>query len=122
MPVHSCDNFCWVTKLLATPSSYTLTPGDLASVSLQLELAELGQFAEVAHGDLSLSFMWENMDALLEPTYPLEGYNALRGSVLHSAFRGSVARLQAYIAYRPETKPQARPASRRLFVTLMYDW
>ena len=98
------ENFRFVAKLLAVQSSHTLTSEDLASNDLQCELAEIGQFAEVAHGTVSPEFIWENMESLQQPSFPLDGYDALRGSELISAFRGTVAELQVYIAYRPSTK------------------
>jgi len=98
------ENFRLIAKLFALQSSHTLTSGDLASNDLQHELAEIGQFAEVAHGTVLPKFIWNNMNSLMKPTFPLDGYNALRGSDLVSAFHGSVAELQGYIAYRPQTK------------------
>lgn len=95
------DNFRWIARF-AKPSSYTLTSADLASADLRSELADIGQFAEVAHGSLSPEFIWKNMGALSQPGFPLDRYNALQDSVLFSAFRGSVAGLQGYIAYRPQ--------------------
>ena len=37
------DNFRWISKIVATYSSYTLTDADLASESLHQELAEIGK-------------------------------------------------------------------------------
>jgi Lipase (class 3) len=98
------DNFRLIAKLFAVHSSHTLTSEDLASSDLQCELAEIGQFAEVAHGTVSPAFIWEHMESLMQPQFPLDGYDALRGSKLIDAFRGTVAELQCYIAYRPPTK------------------
>lgn len=95
------DNFRWIARFVKQ-SSHTLTSAELASPELHSEIDELGQFAEVAHGSLSPEFIWKNMDALSQPDFPLNGYNALQGSVLVSAFRGSVLGLQCYIAYRPQ--------------------
>jgi predicted lipase len=94
------DNFRWVVNIFSKPSLYTITSHDLASLDLQLELSEFGQFAEVAHGQLSPEFIWENMDRLLQPRFPLSGYNALRQSELISVFHGAMGNYQGYIARR----------------------
>jgi len=96
------ENFRWVAKF-GQPSSYTLTPTDLCDADLQAELADIGQFAEVAHGKLSPTFIWSNLEHLSQTDFPLNEYHALSGSLLISAFRGTVAELQGYIAYRPQT-------------------
>jgi len=98
------DNFRLIAKLFAVESSRTLTSEDLASSDLQCELAEIGQFAEVAHGTVSPAFIWEHMELLMQPQFPLDGYDALRGTELVATFHGTVAELQCYIAYRPPTK------------------
>jgi hypothetical protein len=98
------ENFRWVSKLVASRSPYTFTSSDLASVELQRELSELGQFAEIAHGHLSPDFVWKNISLLCQPDFPLDGYDALQGSSLISAFRGAVAGLQGYVAFRETTK------------------
>lgn len=98
------ENFRFLAKKFAVRSSRTLTSDDLASDDLQRELAAIGQFAEIAHGRLSPKFIWENMQSLSQPGFPLHGYDALDGSELVSAFRGTVADLQGYIAYQPQTK------------------
>ena len=98
------ENFRFVAKLLPAQSLRTLTSEDLTSDELQHELAEIGQFAEVAHGSVSPEFIWKNMESLSQPGFPLDGYDALRESELISAFHGTVARLQGYIAYQPLTK------------------
>jgi pimeloyl-ACP methyl ester carboxylesterase len=97
------ENFRWVANIFATPSPRILTSLDLAPLDLQLKLADIGQFAEVAHGSLSPEFIWKNMERLLQPYFPLEGYNALAGSELVSSFRGTVAGLQGYIARQSNT-------------------
>jgi Lipase (class 3) len=100
----SSENFRWVSKLVAKRSPRTLFPSDLASTDLQHELSEIGQFAEVAHGHLS-PFIWRNMDKLCQPDFPLDGYYALRGSNLVSAFCGTVAELEGYVAVRLGGEP-----------------
>jgi hypothetical protein len=95
------DNLRWAAKAFALRSSYTLTESDLASPELVEELAELGQFAEVAHGTLSPRFIWKNLASLTQEGYPLEGFNALKNTELLDVFRGDVADYQGYAAYRP---------------------
>lgn len=97
------ENFRWVSKLVATHSSRILTCSDLATIELQQELSEIGQFAEVAHGHLS-PFIWRNMTKLCQPDFPLHGYDALQGSNLVSAFCGKVAEVEGYVAVRVEPK------------------
>jgi len=94
------ENFRFVAKIFSTPSTHILTSADLASFDLQHELSEIGQFAELSHGKLSPVFVWENMDRLLQPPFPLAGYDALRQSELVSVFHGTVSNLQGYIARR----------------------
>ncbi len=94
------ENFRWVAKIFSNPSTYILTSVDLASFDLQRELSEIGQFAELSHGKLSPEFVWANMDRLLQPTFPLAGYEALRQSEFVSVFHGTVSNLQGYIARR----------------------
>ncbi len=94
------ENFRWVSKIFSKPSQYILTTVDLASVDLQLDLSEIGQFAELSHGKLSPNFVWENMDRLLQPHFPLAGYDGLRQSELVSVFHGRVSNLQGYIVRR----------------------
>ena len=98
------ENFRWVARTLALHSSHILTSSDVVPEELQRELDHIGQFAELAHGTLSPEFIWQNMDLLLQPNYPLDRYNALRDSKFVSAFQGTVQNLQAYLAYRGETK------------------
>ena len=97
--LETSENFRWVSNMLATPSQRHLTSKDLAPLDLQTQLSDFGQYAELALGKLSSpEFIWKNMDRLLEPRFPLEGYNALRGSELVSSFRGSIGNLQGVIA------------------------
>jgi hypothetical protein len=65
-----------------------------------------GQFAEVAYCGriINVDFLFDNIDTLLRPDFLLEGYTALRGAVLVSHFKGSIADLPAYVVYRPSTK------------------
>jgi hypothetical protein len=92
-------NFRWMPKFVAG-SQHTLRSTDLTSLDLQLELSEIGQFAEVALGLLSPDLIWQNLDRFPQPHFPLAGYNALRGSTLVSSFHGTVGNLQGYIAHR----------------------
>jgi hypothetical protein len=97
-------NFRWISRIMATYSHHTLTDADTAPADVAMELSELGQFAEVAFGTVPTEYIFEHLDTLLETDFPLEGYDALRGSVLISYIRGKVANLDAYVAYRPSTK------------------
>jgi len=94
------ENFRWVAKIFSKRSTYILTPVNLASLDLQLELSEIGQFAELSHGKLSPEFLWGNMDRLLQASFPLAGYDALRHSELVSVFHGTASNLQGYISRR----------------------
>ncbi|KAK0449733.1 Alpha/Beta hydrolase protein [Desarmillaria tabescens] len=86
-------NFRWISKM------------DLVPASLQLELAEIGQYAEIASNNhVPVGFVFENIDTLIHPDFPLEHYEALQGSILVSEFFGHVCHLHAYVAYRPRTK------------------
>ncbi|KAF5386473.1 hypothetical protein D9757_005928 [Collybiopsis confluens] len=98
-------NFRWIAKVLATCSSYTLTTKDMADESLFTELAEIGQFTELAYANVvPVSFLFRHQTSLMKPDFPLEGYNAFEGSMLVSEFFGKVAHLHGYVAYRPKTK------------------
>ncbi|KAH8120339.1 alpha/beta-hydrolase [Phellopilus nigrolimitatus] len=98
------ENFRWIARWLSSLSSRILTHEDLVASALQLEIADIGQFAEVAHGSVDPDFVWKNLSRLVQPTFPLEGYNALEGSELLGTLHGEAANLQAYIAYRPATR------------------
>lgn len=117
-------NFRWVAKVAATYSPYILSVKDLADQKLFSELAEIGasytwivfparshlysipgQFTELAYTNtVPVQFLFEHLNPLMNPKLPLEGYNALEGSVLVSEFFGKVAHLHGYVAYRPKTK------------------
>ncbi|KAJ4489871.1 Alpha/Beta hydrolase protein [Lentinula aciculospora] len=98
-------NFRWVAKMAATYSPYILSPEDIADQKLFTELAEIGQFTELAYTNaVPVEFLFKNLDLLMNSKFPLEGYNALHGSVLVSEFFGRVAHLHGYVAYRPKTK------------------
>jgi hypothetical protein len=97
-------NFRWISRIMATYSPRTLTLADVASPELALELSELGQFANIAYSSLPTAYIFENLALLMEADFPLDGYDALEGSMLVSSIRGKVAKLGAYVAYRPSTK------------------
>jgi len=99
-------NFRWISKVLASSPPYTLTASDLVSSDLLLELAQLGQFAEVAYDFFAPGpeFIFRNLDILTQPGFPLEGYGSLRGTLLSSSLTGTVANLPAYVAYRSATR------------------
>lgn len=64
----------------------------------------LGQFAELAYSTVPVGFVFENLPRLVQPDFPLEGYEALQGSILVSEFFGDIARVHVYVAYRPQPK------------------
>lgn len=53
---------------------------------------------------MPVDFLLNNLATLRKPDFPLEGYDALDGSVLVSEFFGRVAHLHGYVAYRGEKK------------------
>jgi hypothetical protein len=63
-----------------------------------------GQFSELAYSTVPLQFVFSHLPELIQPEFPLEGYDALLGSLLVSDFFGSLARLHAYVAYKPSKK------------------
>ncbi|EIN13723.1 alpha/beta-hydrolase [Punctularia strigosozonata HHB-11173 SS5] len=95
-------NFRWIAKVFATRSSYLLSENDRASPELVDELAELGEFAEVAYGFLPITTVFEQYDVLSQNGFPLAEHRALRGGRLVTALMGDVASLKGYIAFRPE--------------------
>ncbi|KAG9221889.1 hypothetical protein CCMSSC00406_0005714 [Pleurotus cornucopiae] len=97
-------NFRRISKIMATRSPYILSSKDLASPELHVELSELGQFAEIVYSAVPVEVIFSMLDRLVQPLFPLEGYSAVANSKLLSAFKGKVANLPGYVAYRPETK------------------
>lgn len=97
-------NFRKIAKLCATCSRRVLTADDLASPELQHELAEIGQFTEVAYSTLPPEYVFEHLDTLSRADFPLEGYDALAGATLVLSFRGEIADLPGFVAYRSQTK------------------
>ncbi|KAF7306377.1 Triacylglycerol lipase [Mycena indigotica] len=100
-------NFRWIASVLSTYAPYTLTSGDLVTPAVQQYISDIGQFAEIVYAlqtELPAKFLFDNLNALLEPTMPLEGYNYIRDTVLITSFVGSAANLPGYIAYRSESK------------------
>ncbi|KAF8155574.1 Alpha/Beta hydrolase protein [Crassisporium funariophilum] len=98
------ENFRWISKIVATYSTYTLTDADFAPESLYQELAELGQFAEVAYSAVPIDFLLNNLAILRRPGYPLENYEAFNDIILVDSFRGSFADLPVYTVYRPHSE------------------
>ncbi|KAF5376720.1 hypothetical protein D9615_007803 [Tricholomella constricta] len=85
-------------------SSYGLTSADRVSPEIETELAELGQFAEVAYSMVPLDFLFQNITTLLERDFPLEGYHTLQDAILVSSVEGSVGHLPSFVVYRPSIK------------------
>ncbi|KAL6309995.1 Alpha/Beta hydrolase protein [Sparassis latifolia] len=98
------DNYRTLARLTATRSRYTLTSSDLVSAELQVELAQLGQFAELAYAWLDPEFVFANVDVLSRTNFPFEGYDALQEATLISSFRGVVADVPALVIYRGRTR------------------
>jgi hypothetical protein len=97
-------NFRWISRIMATYSPHTLNHTDLASLDVAAELSELSQFANIAYSSLPTTYIFDNLNLLMEADFPLEGYDALQGTMLVSVIRGKVANLGAYVAYRPATR------------------
>ncbi|KZT39841.1 alpha/beta-hydrolase [Sistotremastrum suecicum HHB10207 ss-3] len=99
-------NFRWISRLLATKSSYVLSPKDVAPPCISHFLAQIIQFAQLAIGISSPDFLFRNLDLLSRPDFPLDKslYDALGGSIFIESFIGDVAQLQGYTVYRPEQK------------------
>ena len=117
------DNFRWISKIVASYSSYTLTAADRVPVSTYQALADLGerrspfqdhlppgtltsvliagQFAEVACSTAPIDLLYKHLTLLRQPDYPLETYHALDDTVLVDSFRGTFTDLVVFIAYRP---------------------
>lgn len=94
-------NFRVINKIVATRSRYVLTSKDGAPSELQEELAEFGQFAELAYNIMPVEMVYSNLELLTEPRFPLEDSRVILDSELLKSFCGSVANLHAFTAYRP---------------------
>ncbi|KAJ7634587.1 Alpha/Beta hydrolase protein [Roridomyces roridus] len=97
-------NFRWIAKVMATYSPYTLSPADFAPAEVQQYISSIGQFAEVAYSVMPVEFLFENLTTMLEPTFPLEGYESFRDAIFVAAFVGRVADVPGYITYRSQAK------------------
>lgn len=95
------DNFRWISKIIASYSSYTLTAADRAPVSLYHTITDIGQFAELTYSAVPIDLLFERLTLLRQPGYPLETYDALDDSILVDSFRGTSTDLLVLIAYRP---------------------
>lgn len=98
------DNFRWISKLLVSPSSYTLTSSDMASADLARELTNLGQYTELTYSALPPEFIFDNLATLTQKDFPLEGYDALLESSFVASFRGALTDLPGYVSYRSTTR------------------
>ncbi|KAJ8507689.1 hypothetical protein ONZ45_g9973 [Pleurotus djamor] len=97
-------NFRHISKILATHSSYILSEDDLASPDLHAELSGLGQFSEIVYSAIPVEVIFNMMDKLVQPGFPLEDYAVVASSRLITSFKGHLADLPGYVAYRPNTK------------------
>lgn len=98
------ENFRLITSIFSKPAPAPLTASDVVSDDLEADLAEIGEFTELAHGSLDPKFIWDHLAALSQPSFPLDGYESLAGSSLVSTFCGSVAGVKGFAAYRPSKK------------------
>nr|GAT45592.1 triacylglycerol lipase [Mycena chlorophos] len=100
------EHYPELAKLLLGKCDYTSDFGRLG-FARRSGLHFRWQFAEIVYAfqtDVPAKFFFDNIDLLMEPTMPLEGYPCIRGSVLITAFIGFAANLPGYVAYRPQTK------------------
>lgn len=97
------SQFRFLSRIFSTRSLHTLTRAERIPASLQTLLSDVGQFAEVVFW--IQPFIWKNLEQLMQPGYPLSGYDALRGSELVGLFYGKMYQ-HGSIAYRP-TERQA---------------
>ncbi|PCH33620.1 alpha/beta-hydrolase [Wolfiporia cocos MD-104 SS10] len=97
-------NFRTIARLCATRSSYTLGVRDLAAEDLLSELADLGEFAQIAYGTPEPGYLFSHLDMLMQPDFPFEGFNALRDAELVGNFCGEVARVPVVVVYRKSLK------------------
>ncbi|TDL27872.1 alpha/beta-hydrolase [Rickenella mellea] len=98
-------NFRWVHLLgCATKSPYKLSSANFAPAEVVHEISEAGQFAEFVDTSISPKLLWNNLELLCRPKFPLEEYNAIKGATLVSAFRDTAAGLPGSVVYRPDKK------------------
>ncbi|TFK38028.1 Alpha/Beta hydrolase protein [Crucibulum laeve] len=98
------QNFRWISKLLATYSTYTLSDKDLTPVELGVELSKIGQFAELCYSTIPIELLLQLFTELNQIDFPLEGYDAFKDVILISSFKGTFGKLPAYVAYRATRK------------------
>ncbi|KAF8529322.1 alpha/beta-hydrolase [Hysterangium stoloniferum] len=67
-------------------------------------ISHIGQYSEISHGSISPRFVFDHLEALSRPKYPLHGYDALLDDtpILVDQFEGTVGQLQGYVAFRPQ--------------------
>jgi Lipase (class 3) len=97
------ENFRWIAGLLATRSKDVLTSVHLADDAIYSRISDMGEYAEIAHGSISPSFVFRDLNELCRPGFPLESYKALKNDGAHfvKQFTGSVADVQGFVAFRP---------------------
>ena len=115
------ENFRWLSYLLASTSSQTLT--ERLPLVTQQAIYALAEFAEISHGSLDPAWILveENRRRLGAKGYPLEAYPTLAGIVdgemepiqVVGKFYGTRGGLQGYCALRmsPRTPSREPPAS-----------
>ncbi|KAF8652408.1 hypothetical protein AX16_004436 [Volvariella volvacea WC 439] len=99
------ENFRWISRLVATRSSYVLTTSDLVPQDIVEELSEIGQFVEICYSSVPLEFILSQRETLLRKDFPLEGYAALKCiSPDLVMVKSTVAQVPAFLFYCPEQK------------------
>lgn len=113
------ENFRWLSNLLASTSPQALT--ERVSASTQQSVYSLAEFAEISHGSLDPTWILaeENRRHLGSPSFPLEQYPTLTGSIngelepikMIEKFYGTRGGLQGYCALRmaPRTSSTELP-------------
>ncbi|KIY48785.1 alpha/beta-hydrolase [Fistulina hepatica ATCC 64428] len=100
-------NFRWISRMLASCCSHVLGKDDLAPQEVVDELGRIGQFSELVYtlnsSKLDMQFMFDNVEQLSQPRFPLEKYDMIRQSLLVDWFYGRTAGLPVLLAYCPAT-------------------
>ncbi|KAF7319814.1 Triacylglycerol lipase [Mycena kentingensis (nom. inval.)] len=97
-------NFRLVSRLVATHAPSTLGAKNLVSTELQDYLAEIGQFTELSYNLIPIETVFKHLPLLLEPGFPLEGFDALPHARVLRSFVGRTAHLPGFVAYRSNTR------------------
>ncbi|KIK06409.1 hypothetical protein K443DRAFT_674392 [Laccaria amethystina LaAM-08-1] len=96
------QNFRWISQLVATYSPHTLTSADRLPPELELWIAEIGQFAEVAYCPF-MDALFEHREELGRIAFPLEHYHMIHEVKLVASFKGAVANLPVSVVHCPKS-------------------